>query len=111
MDVAICCYDTISGILEFAGADRPLVYFSGSECIIIKGNINGIGGYQSESEIGFTKHVIQTQKGDSFYIFSDGYNDQFGGPRGKKLMSQKLVELLKEIKKDTSHLQEIKLNS
>jgi serine phosphatase RsbU (regulator of sigma subunit) len=42
----------------------------------------------------FTLHTIELQKGDAFYIFSDGYADQFGGPKQKKFMSMQLRETL-----------------
>ena len=110
MDIAIISYNQTTRILEFAGADRPLVCFSGSQCEIKKGNISGIGGYQPKLEFGFTNYTIQTQPHDCLFMFSDGYADQFGGPRGKKLMSRRLIELLKEIKDDAPFEQEIKLN-
>jgi serine phosphatase RsbU (regulator of sigma subunit) len=42
----------------------------------------------------FTLHKIDLQKGDAFYIFSDGFADQFGGPKQKKFMSMQLRETL-----------------
>jgi len=42
----------------------------------------------------FTLHEIKLQKGDTFYIFSDGYADQFGGPKQKKYMTTKMKETL-----------------
>jgi len=42
----------------------------------------------------FALHKIELQKGDAFYIFSDGYADQFGGPKQKKFMSMQLKETL-----------------
>ena len=42
----------------------------------------------------FTNHTVQLNKGDTFYIFSDGFVDQFGGPRGKKFMSAQFKKLL-----------------
>ncbi|MBI5218500.1 MAG: SpoIIE family protein phosphatase [Bacteroidia bacterium] len=44
----------------------------------------------------FTNHVIQLQTGDIIYLASDGYEDQFGGPKGKKFLSKKLKQLLTE---------------
>jgi serine phosphatase RsbU (regulator of sigma subunit) len=45
----------------------------------------------------FTNHVIDLQKGDTFYLFSDGYQDQFGGKDGTKFKIKRLKEVLGEI--------------
>ncbi len=49
----------------------------------------------------FTNHVIKYNKGDSIYMFSDGYMDQFGGEDGRKLKSRKFQELLLTIQDKT----------
>jgi len=54
-------------------------------------------GYHFGEQKPFTNHEIQLQKGDTVYIFSDGYQDQFGGPRGKKFMSKRLRQLFLDI--------------
>jgi hypothetical protein len=53
-------------------------------------------GKQAEKEP-FTDKTVQIQQGDTFYIFSDGYPDQFGGPRGKKFMYKQFRQLLLNI--------------
>lgn len=60
----------------------------------IKPDKFSIGGHQSETERKFTKHKISLSKGDSIYIFSDGFVDQFGGTEGKKFMSKRFKDLL-----------------
>lgn len=42
----------------------------------------------------FTNHIINLEKGNSIYLFTDGFADQFGGPKGKKFKYSKLKELL-----------------
>ena len=54
-------------------------------------------GISDKHEISFTSHLINFEKGDTFYMFSDGYVDQFGGPKGKKFMSKKFKSLLLDI--------------
>ena len=49
----------------------------------------------------FTTHTIELQKGDSIYVFSDGYTDQFGGEKGKKFKAQVFKELLLSIQNNT----------
>ncbi|MFH1319340.1 MAG: two-component regulator propeller domain-containing protein [Bacteroidota bacterium] len=54
-------------------------------------------GYFSGEQVPFTNHLIQLQKGDVVYIFSDGFQDQFGGPKGKKFMIKRMKQMLLEI--------------
>jgi serine phosphatase RsbU (regulator of sigma subunit) len=55
-----------------------------------------IGGFELQGR-SFTDHRIQLRRGDVVYIFSDGYADQFGGPKGKKFLYRRFRELLVEI--------------
>jgi serine phosphatase RsbU (regulator of sigma subunit) len=55
-----------------------------------------IGIYYGETET-FTNYEIDVQKDDIIYIFSDGFADQFGGPKGTKYMKYNLKKLLSEI--------------
>ncbi|HET6243044.1 MAG TPA: tetratricopeptide repeat protein [Bacteroidia bacterium] len=67
-----------------------------SQIIEIQGDKTSIGGF-TEDEYKFTNHEIELQKGDCFYIFTDGYVDQFGGEKNKKYKSSRLKELLLSI--------------
>ncbi|HEY0029392.1 MAG TPA: SpoIIE family protein phosphatase [Bacteroidia bacterium] len=98
MDIAICSVDTINRIVKFAGANRPLwiIRKGQTEVEEIKGTKKAIGGL-TEDDQHFLSHEIQLQKGDTFYISTDGYADQFGGPSGKKLMTKKFKQILLEI--------------
>ncbi|MFT4981261.1 MAG: serine phosphatase RsbU (regulator of sigma subunit), partial [Bacteroidia bacterium] len=53
----------------------------------------------------FTNHEIPVQKDDMVYVFSDGYTDQFGGPKGKKFMMQRFRTFLQNIHAKTAHEQ------
>jgi serine phosphatase RsbU (regulator of sigma subunit)/ligand-binding sensor domain-containing protein len=94
MDIALCRIDLDTLELQYAGANRALYLFkntsNGIEFIDIKPNKFPIGGYQAETIRSFTAHVIQLTKNDTFYIFSDGYADQFGGVSNKKFMVKRL---------------------
>jgi serine phosphatase RsbU (regulator of sigma subunit) len=59
----------------------------------------------------FTLHTIDLQKGDAFYIFSDGFSDQFGGPNQRKFMSNQLKETLVAISESPMLQQADKLNT
>lgn len=82
--------------LEFAGAMRPLFYVRDGELHVIKGDKFSIGGF-SKRKKNFTTHGVNIRKGDCFYLFSDGYPDQFGGPEGKKFMTKNVGEMLQKI--------------
>src|ERR1051326_3209793 len=92
MDIALCRYDASALRLEFAGANNPVYHISGSELKEIKGNKQPIGRF--ETKVPFSNHVLQLQRGDSVYVFSDGIADQFGGPDGKKFKYKRVKEML-----------------
>ncbi len=98
MDIALCIYDLQNMKLEFAGANNPLYLIRDEELITYKGDKMPIGIHQLADE-SFTLNEIDLKKGDIMYTFSDGYADQFGGPKGKKFMSKKMKELFLEIHK------------
>ena len=96
MDMALCAYNKKENIIEFSGAKNPLIYIKNNEIFQIKGDKNPIGGSQS-SDIKFISHKIEITGPTWFYIFSDGFVDQFGGPDGRKFMIKKFRQLLLEI--------------
>ena len=97
MEVALCALDREKKILEFAGAKRPLYYMQDGVMHEIRGDKKPIGGKQKEKERRFTRHTIDVSKPTTFYIFSDGFQDQFGGENGKKFMSQAFKNYLFKI--------------
>jgi len=97
MDVAICVLDKDKNELIFAGAKNTLVVINEGEVSEYKGDKFPIGGTRGYSERDFTKQVIPLNGGSSFYMFSDGYIDQFGGDENKKFMRKRLKNLLKDI--------------
>jgi len=95
MDIAICVFDYTNESLTFAGAYNPLYMIRDGEIRIITADKMPVG-ISSKLEESFTNHTIDLRKGDRFYIFSDGYHDQFGGKNGKKLKSAPFRRLLLE---------------
>ncbi|NND94449.1 MAG: SpoIIE family protein phosphatase [Flavobacteriales bacterium] len=97
MDGALCMIDKDSNKIKFSGAMRPLYYFKEGEMSKIRGDRVAIGGIETKDHR-FTSHEIELSKGDTFYIFSDGYPDQFGGPEanGKKYKMARFVQQLKD---------------
>jgi serine phosphatase RsbU (regulator of sigma subunit) len=96
MDIALCGVDMKRRKLQFAGAYNPLYIFRNSEFIEIKADKFPIGSYMEDPR-DYTNHEMDIQSGDTFYIFTDGYADQFGGPQGKKFMYKRFRDLLMSI--------------
>jgi len=96
MDIAFCIIDTKSGQLQFSGAHNPLYIIRNNELIETKADRMPIG-FSLRINKPFTNHILRYQKGDMFYIFSDGYADQFGGPNGQKLRYKAYQSILMEI--------------
>ena len=95
MDIAVCVVDFDNNILWYAGANNPLYLIRGEELIHYRADKMPVAiHYKMEP---FTLNKIELQKGDAFYIFSDGFADQFGGPRGKKFMYKTFKNVLAKI--------------
>lgn len=82
-------------MLNWSGANNPLWYVHKNEFAIIKGNKQPIG--ISDFPKPYTTHSIELVAGDVFYLFTDGYVDQFGGPKGKKFKQNQMKELIASI--------------
>lgn len=97
MDISLLRIDLQTNEIEWSGANNPL-------WIIKKDSVELIEFTPDKQPIGFhydsknfTNHKVKIEKGDSIYIFSDGFADQFGGPKGKKFMYKPFKKELKEI--------------
>jgi serine phosphatase RsbU (regulator of sigma subunit) len=99
MDITLCAYDYKTGEVEYAGAFNPIFIVRKGEMYEIKGNKFPIGIFLEKETKKFTNHKFKAQKEDVIYVFSDGYADQFGGPKGKKFMANQFRNLLLEIHK------------
>lgn len=92
MDIALVSIDEKRKIIQYAGANNSLFVIRESKLNEIKADKMPIAIYLKMD--GFLNHEIPYQKGDVVYLFSDGYSDQFGGPKGKKFMSKHFKEYL-----------------
>ena len=97
MDVAFCTIDFSTLELEYAGAYNPLYIVREGKLLETKGDKFPIGLFLGKEKKKFVNHHIQLKRGDSIFIFSDGYADQFGGPKGKKFMISHFRNLLLQI--------------
>lgn len=102
MDAAFCIYDLETHILEYAGARNPLIYVENGELKIIKADRQSIGGNLIKNQLNgmcFTTHTLKVEKNTTFYLFTDGFQDQFGGKEDKKFTTKKFRNTLLEASK------------
>jgi len=119
MDIVLCAINTTNNQLQFAGANNSLYIVSSSNLQGFE-NLAGLSEQTAPANLKpqtsnfklfefkpdkqpvaiyehmkpFTNHIIQLNSGDALYLMSDGYQDQFGGPNGKKFLSKNLKQLL-----------------
>lgn len=107
MDIALCSVDTKNRIVKYAGANRPIWIIRDRKAEIeeIKATKKAIGGLTNDSEV-FNSHEIKFAQGDTFYIFTDGYADTFGGQNNKKLTTNKFRQILIGVQDQTMQEQE-----
>jgi len=117
MDVTLIVIDQSNNQIEYAGANNSLIYIQDGQLSKINGDKMPIGGEQREIERIFTPHSIsllsvedQVRLPTMLYLYSDGYQDQFGGPKGKKFLSTRLRAILLEIHSKTMEEQKEILN-
>ena len=96
MDMALCMIDPKNNTLTYSGANRELLLIRNGELIEYKPTKNAIGGFTDSNTI-FKETVIDIQPNDLFYMTTDGYADQFGGEKGKKLMTKNFKDFLLQI--------------
>ena len=111
MDIAFCILNKKTNKLQYSGAHNPLWILrnNSDEIEEIKANKQSIGKVDNPQQ--YTTHQIDLNKGDSIYIFSDGFADQFGGEKGKKLKYKPFKKLLVSMKKESMENQLKKLNN
>ncbi len=94
IDMAMLHIDFVNHVAEYAGAFNSLYFIRNGELMEIKADLFPVGISFAENQEEFKNNKIELQKGDSIYIGTDGYTDQFGGPDGKKFMKRSLQETL-----------------
>ncbi|MFT4601773.1 MAG: serine phosphatase RsbU (regulator of sigma subunit) [Arenicella sp.] len=99
MDASIVCFDFENSGFTYAAAQNPIWVIRNKELIEIKPNKMPIGKHDKD-HIPFSGGEFEMQKGDQIYTLTDGFQDQFGGPKGKKFMVKKMREHLLSV----SHL-------
>lgn len=97
MDITFCVFDKQRQVLELALANHSAtLYIDGNE-MVIEGDIFSIGGNVGNFDIKYTNHTIELTSSVVLYMYSDGFQDQFGGPENKKFMASRFNAMLKNI--------------
>ncbi|HLA57293.1 MAG TPA: SpoIIE family protein phosphatase, partial [Puia sp.] len=92
MDISLLCIDSKNRNISWSGANNPLWYIEDSVLKEIKADKQPVG--QTDYAKPFTTHQIEFKSGTTFYLFTDGFADQFGGPNGKKFKYKQFSDLL-----------------
>lgn len=108
MDISLCSYDIQTKELKYAGAYGSLNLITKNGLETIKGDRQPVGNHVVRKP--FTNHTLQIEKGDCLYLSSDGYADQFGGPKNRKFMVKAFRKLLFDIHRKSMSEQEKELN-
>lgn len=96
IDIGLCLIDCTTGKLQFSGANRPLIRIRNGEMNEYKPDLMTIG-VAPLMEVAFRNYEIDTNPGDIFYLFSDGFADQFGELTNKKLKHRYFKKLLESV--------------
>jgi serine phosphatase RsbU (regulator of sigma subunit) len=108
MDGIVMCFDRLNNTITYAGAHNAPIVIRNKEIIEYKADKMPVGvGVKNEP---FTLNTIHFQQGDMIYLYTDGYADQFGGPKGKKFKYKTLNALLSEISQEPLDTQRKKLD-
>ncbi|TAE73525.1 MAG: hypothetical protein EAZ85_06860 [Bacteroidetes bacterium] len=113
MDIALIVVDSKTKILKYAGANNSLYYLQNDIFHEIKANKFGIGGtitHRTGEPRYFSVHEVDVSVPTQFYLYSDGYADQFGGENNRKFMSKNFKELLTKIHHEPAQVQRKILN-
>jgi serine phosphatase RsbU (regulator of sigma subunit) len=111
MDMVLCAFNEKSRELSFAGAKNNLYILRDGEMIELKGERLSIGnGFIDGSKDGFKTTTISLRENDSIYTFTDGFPDQFGGPKEKKLKSRNLLDFICQLSRKDMELQKRELS-
>jgi serine phosphatase RsbU (regulator of sigma subunit) len=110
MDMSLCVYNKTTKELSFAGAKNPLYYIQNGELKDIAGSKFPIGGrWREGTERIYEAHTLQIDKPTTFFLCTDGYQDQFGGNENRKFYSKNLRNLLFKIHKKPMSKQRTRL--
>ena len=102
LDAGIAVLDMKTHILKIAAARRPIVFFQGNTLHTVRGTKRSVGDLDPKlRKRKFETTTAQLQPGDLFYMYTDGYSDQFGGQNGEKMKNSRIERFLESIHRDS----------
>lgn len=110
MDAILCKIDFKNMKLQYAAANNSFCIVRDNQLLICKADKIPVGKSHNDTAL-FTYNEIALQKGDMIYTYTDGYGDQFGGPKGKKFKHKKLKEIMTDVANQSMEEQRQTLNS
>jgi len=102
IEMSLVAINTLSREVQFTGANQHLYTFQKGELVVIRGDRMPVGIHAMSGKL-FSSHSMKLNRGDSLYMFSDGYADQFGGENRKKYGSPRLKTLLTDLQQNIMH--------
>ena len=96
LDAAICTVNPVERRLTFAGARLPLFIRQGGRIRVIRGDRESVGYQRSDADYQFSSRLIIIERDMSFYLATDGYIDQLGGPERTRLGTRRFKQLLQK---------------
>jgi serine phosphatase RsbU (regulator of sigma subunit) len=111
MDISLCSFDFAKMEMRFSGAFQQLYFIRDGELQIFKGDRFSLGGTFKHERKKFSEHIIPIQRDDRLYMTTDGFLDQFGGPKNKKFTRKRFMQLIQDAKGETMYDQEMEIKS
>jgi serine phosphatase RsbU (regulator of sigma subunit) len=110
MDMTFCCYDRKNKTLQIAMANHIAIIYNNGKISTIEGDYFSVGGNVGVDEVHFENYNIDLTTDTVIYMFSDGYQDQFGGDNNKKYMLTKFINFIESIQDKTMKEQKVLLD-
>lgn len=110
VDIALCRIDLKNNSIDFSGARNPLVYIQDNKLEVIKADKRPIGGLYKRPFNDFTMETFKVDKPTMFYIFSDGYADQFDADGAKKMYAKNMYKFFEKIQHEPMEKQKALLD-
>ena len=96
MEITLCVFDNKSGNMSYACAGSKILVHNGNNFNLYKGDNKHIGDERLPGFVGYVTHHITIETNSTVYLFTDGFQDQFGGRQDKKYSFRRLLELFEE---------------
>jgi serine phosphatase RsbU (regulator of sigma subunit)/DNA-binding NarL/FixJ family response regulator len=111
MDISLCSFDFETMEMRYSGAFHQLYRIRDGVLETLKGDRFSLGGTFNYEGKSFAEHRLQLKKDDRIYMTTDGFLDQFGGPKCKKFTRKRFMTLLQSLKGTTMYDQEVEVKS